>query len=160
MTINVGALSSLRVYGSPSLLRTALSNLVANAIAYSDPGGSVGVSARRRKGMVEIAVKDEGIGISAEDLERVFERFYRVDQARSRATGGTGLGLAIVKHIAADHGGEVTVWSAEGHGSTFVLKVPEMGTTEHENETGVPLSQFHVPTPPSPSPAPASERTS
>ena len=77
--------------------------------------------------MIEIAVTDQGIGISEKDKERIFERFYRVDPARSRATGGTGLGLAIVKHVAASHGGEVTVWSAEGQGSTFTLRLPEAG---------------------------------
>jgi two-component system sensor histidine kinase SenX3 len=77
--------------------------------------------------LIEIAVTDQGIGISDKDKERIFERFYRVDPARSRATGGTGLGLAIVKHVAASHGGEVTVWSAEGQGSTFTLRLPEAG---------------------------------
>lgn len=77
---------------------------------------------------IEIAVTDQGIGISETDRERVFERFYRVDPARSRATGGTGLGLAIVKHVAASHGGEVTVWSSEGQGSTFTLRLPEAGS--------------------------------
>jgi two-component system sensor histidine kinase SenX3 len=77
--------------------------------------------------MIELAVTDQGIGISDKDKERIFERFYRVDPARSRATGGTGLGLAIVKHVVASHGGEVTVWSAEGQGSTFTLRLPEAG---------------------------------
>lgn len=81
---------------------------------------------------------DQGIGISEKDRERVFERFYRVDPARSRATGGTGLGLAIVKHVAASHGGEVTVWSSEGQGSTFTLRLPETGATR-ERTTGGPL---------------------
>lgn len=75
--------------------------------------------------LIEISVTDQGIGISEKDRDRVFERFYRVDPARSRATGGTGLGLSIVKHVAASHGGEVTVWSAEGQGSTFTLRLPE-----------------------------------
>ncbi|UEJ83812.1 ATP-binding protein [Brachybacterium halotolerans subsp. kimchii] len=125
-----GASSGLQVYGSTTMLTTALSNLISNAIAYSPEGTRVGVSVRRDSGMVEIAVKDQGIGISKEDLERVFERFFRVDRARSRSTGGTGLGLAIVKHIATDHGGEVTAWSMEGQGSTFVLRIPEMGRTD------------------------------
>ena len=78
--------------------------------------------------LIEISVTDQGIGISEKDRERIFERFYRVDPARSRATGGTGLGLSIVKHVAASHGGEVTVWSAEGQGSTFTLRLPEAGS--------------------------------
>ena len=101
---------------------------------------------RRDDGMVEISVKDQGIGISRENLERVFERFFRVDRARSRSTGGSGLGLAIVKHIASDHGGEVTAWSMPGQGSTFTLRLPEMGSTEtitvgarSAEEAGAPL---------------------
>src|SRR5690349_23702370 len=77
--------------------------------------------------MIDITVTDSGIGIPRHELDRIFERFYRVDPARSRATGGTGLGLAIVKHVAASHGGEVTVWSSEGQGSTFTLRLPEAG---------------------------------
>ena len=91
----------------------------------------MGIAARRVTApggdLIEIAVTDQGIGISDKDKERIFERFYRVDPARSRATGGTGLGLAIVKHVAASHGGEVTVWSSEGQGSTFTLRLPEAG---------------------------------
>src|SRR5690349_3500304 len=90
--------------------------------------------------LIEIAVTDQGIGISEKDRERVFERFYRVDPARSRATGGTGLGLAIVKHVAASHGGEVTVWSSEGQGSTFTLRLPEAGSARgRDRATGGPL---------------------
>ena len=84
-----------------------------------------GVAVRRRDGLVEIAVSDQGFGIAPNDLGRIFERFYRVDPARSRQTGGTGLGLSIVKHVAANHGGEVTVWSVEGEGSTFTLRMPD-----------------------------------
>ena len=134
ISITVGGTPGLQVFGSASMLTSALSNLIANAISYSDPHTSVGISTRRDRGMVEVMVKDEGIGISKANLERVFERFFRVDKARSRATGGTGLGLAIVKHIATDHGGEVTAWSMEGHGSTFVLRIPEMGLTDTEAE--------------------------
>ena len=126
----VGGTGGLQVFGSASMLTTALSNLISNAIAYSDSRTRVGVSVRRDDGMVEISVKDQGMGISKENLERVFERFFRVDRARSRATGGSGLGLAIVKHIANDHGGEVTAWSLAGQGSTFTLRLPEMGRTE------------------------------
>jgi two-component system sensor histidine kinase SenX3 len=125
-----GGGSGLRVFGSSAMLTTALSNLISNAIAYSDARTRVGISVRREGGMVEISVKDQGIGIAKEHLERVFERFFRVDRARSRTTGGSGLGLAIVKHIATDHGGEVTAWSMPGQGSTFTLRLPEMGRTE------------------------------
>ncbi|ASK67209.1 two-component sensor histidine kinase [Brachybacterium avium] len=128
--VAVGGTDGLQVFGSASMLTTALSNLVSNAIAYSDPRTRVGISVRRDEGMVEVSVKDQGMGISKENLERVFERFFRVDRARSRATGGSGLGLAIVKHIASDHGGEVTAWSLPGQGSTFTLRLPEMGRTE------------------------------
>jgi two-component system sensor histidine kinase SenX3 len=113
------------VYGDHSLLVTAVRNLVDNAIAYSPDRTRVGVSVRRAAGLVEISVSDQGIGIAPGDQQRIFERFYRVDQARSRATGGTGLGLSIVKHVAANHGGEVTVWSMEGQGSTFTLRLPD-----------------------------------
>ena len=128
--LSVGGTTGLQVFGSASMLTTALSNLVSNAITYSDRNTRVGVSVRRDGGMVEIAVKDQGIGISKENLERVFERFFRVDRARSRTTGGSGLGLAIVKHIASDHGGEVTAWSMPAQGSTFTIRLPEMGSTE------------------------------
>ena len=126
----VGGSEGLQVFGSASMLTSALSNLITNAITYSESETRVGVSIRREGGMVELSVKDEGIGISREHLERVFERFFRVDRARSRDTGGSGLGLAIVKHIATDHGGEVTAWSMAGQGSTFTLHIPEMGRTE------------------------------
>ncbi|PFG20601.1 two-component system sensor histidine kinase SenX3 [Serinibacter salmoneus] len=113
------------VVGDRALLVTAVRNLVDNAVRYSDGGTRVGVTVRVAEDeLVEIAVVDQGIGIDADALPRVFERFYRVDPARSRETGGTGLGLSIVKHVAADHGGEVTVWSQPGRGSTFTLRVP------------------------------------
>ncbi|GAA1314805.1 ATP-binding protein [Brachybacterium tyrofermentans] len=128
--VAVGGSTGLQVFGSSSMLTTALSNLISNAISYSDPKTRIGVSVRRDGGMIEMSVKDQGIGISKENLERVFERFFRVDRARSRSTGGSGLGLAIVKHIATDHGGEVTAWSMRGQGSTFTLRLPEMGETE------------------------------
>jgi len=119
-----GGQSRLRVRGNEGQLVTALVNLVDNAIAYSPAGTRVAVGTRRRDGYVEISVSDQGIGVAERDLERVFERFYRSDPARSRATGGTGLGLAIVKHIATNHGGGVSVWSVEGSGSTFTLRLP------------------------------------
>lgn len=113
-----------KVLGDMSQLAMALSNLVDNAIAYSGSGTCVTVAVKAREGIVELAVTDEGIGIPAEELGRVFERFYRVDPARSRQTGGTGLGLAIVKHAMNNHGGEVTVWSTVGVGSTFTMRLP------------------------------------
>jgi len=128
--ITVDSPSGLRVDGDRTLLVTALANLVDNAIAYSPEGSPVSVSRRLADGVVEIAVTDRGIGIAPEHQQRVFERFFRVDPARSRATGGTGLGLAIVKHVAANHGGEVTLWSRPGIGSTFTLRIPAHGTAE------------------------------
>ena len=123
-----GGQGRLAVRGNEAQLVTALVNLVDNAIAYSPEGTRVAVGTRRRDGYVEISVSDQGIGIAERDLERVFERFYRSDPARSRATGGTGLGLAIVKHIATNHGGGVSVWSVEGSGSTFTLRLPVAGS--------------------------------
>ena len=122
--ITVDPPSGLLLDGDATLLVTALSNLVDNAVSYSLPGSPVSVSRRLADGFVEIAVTDRGLGIAAEHQERVFERFFRIDQARSRATGGTGLGLAIVKHVAANHGGDVQLWSRPGTGSTFTLRVP------------------------------------
>ncbi|HEX5404097.1 MAG TPA: ATP-binding protein [Pseudonocardiaceae bacterium] len=116
--------SGLTVDGDRTLLVTALSNLIDNAVAYSLPGTPVSVSRRRTEGYAEVAVTDRGVGIAHEHQQRVFERFFRVDPARSRATGGTGLGLAIVKHVAANHGGEVRLWSKPGTGSTFTIRLP------------------------------------
>ena len=103
---------------------SALANLIDNAVKYSEQGSPVTVSTALLGDVVEVSVRDAGIGIPSRDLERIFERFYRVDPARSRATGGTGLGLSIVKHVCANHGGEVDVWSVEGAGSTFTLRLP------------------------------------
>jgi len=120
----------LAVLGDEDLLITALRNLVENAVAYSPEKTRVVVSATRDgASAAQISVADQGIGIPERDLERIFERFYRVDAARSRATGGTGLGLAIVKHVVAAHGGKVTVWSKEGVGSTFTLRLPAIKDT-------------------------------
>ena len=113
-----------RVDGDERQLVTAVTNLLANAVSYSPAGTRVTLGLVRRGGWVECSVADEGIGIAEADQERVFERFYRVDPARSRATGGTGLGLAIVKHVATNHGGEVTLWSRLDAGSTFTLRLP------------------------------------
>src|SRR5919107_2355582 len=122
--IAVDAPSGLTGDGGRALLVTALSNLVENAIAYSPRGAAVSVSRRRSGDWVEIAVTDRGIGIAPEHQTRVFERFFRVDPARSRATGGTGLGLAIVKHVLANHGGEVRLWSSTRTDYTFTLCLP------------------------------------
>jgi two-component system sensor histidine kinase SenX3 len=103
---------------------SAIANLIDNAVKYSEPGSPVTVSTALIGDTVEVAVRDAGIGIPSRDLERIFERFYRVDQARSRATGGTGLGLAIVRHVASAHGGDITVESLEGQGSTFRFVLP------------------------------------
>ena len=114
----------LTLYGSDSQFATAVVNLVENAIAYSPAGTRVKITTRGNDETVEISVSDQGIGIAPHELDRIFERFYRSDRARSRATGGTGLGLAIVKHIATNHGGRVDVASALGGGSTFTLRLP------------------------------------
>jgi two-component system sensor histidine kinase SenX3 len=117
----------LTVFGDEGLVVTAVRNLVGNAIAYSEPRTRVAVGTRLAGAVVEITVSDQGRGIPEPEQQRIFERFYRVDEARSRATGGTGLGLAIVKHICANHGGDVTVWSEEGRGSTFTIRLPAAG---------------------------------
>lgn len=123
--ISTDAPSGFRVLGDEALLVTALANLVSNAIAYSPNGSPVSISRRRRGNNIEISVTDRGIGIARKDQERVFERFFRSDKARSRATGGSGLGLAIVKHVAANHNGSISLWSQPGTGSTFTLSIPE-----------------------------------
>ncbi len=120
-----GGESGLTLLGNPAQLTAAVSNLVANAVAYSGEGASVTVTTKAGdEDTVEISVVDQGIGIPSPELDRIFERFYRVDPARHRSTGGTGLGLSIVKHVVATHGGDVRVWSAEGQGSTFTLVLP------------------------------------
>lgn len=132
--VRTDAPSGLRVLGDETLLVTALANLVSNAIAYSPPGSPVSISRRRRGENIEIAVTDRGIGIALEDQERVFERFFRGDKARSRATGGSGLGLAIVKHVAANHNGSIGVWSKPGTGSTFTLSIPAVVPSDDGEE--------------------------
>jgi two-component system sensor histidine kinase SenX3 len=116
--------SSLCVMANRRDLVSAVANLVDNAIKYSEPGGTVHVSGSRRGRQACMYVRDNGIGIPRRDQQRIFERFYRVDRARSRWTGGTGLGLAIVRHVAAYHGGDVRVESTEGEGSTFTICIP------------------------------------
>jgi two-component system sensor histidine kinase SenX3 len=132
ITVAQRTVPGLQVRGNETQLSTALGNLVDNAIAYSPDDTRVSVTSRLATDSdgaewVDIAVADQGIGIAEPELDRVFERFYRVDQARSRATGGTGLGLAIVKHIATNHGGSVSVWSVAGSGSTFTMRLPLAG---------------------------------
>jgi two-component system sensor histidine kinase SenX3 len=123
--IDVAGERGISILGDEDLLVTALRNLLENAVAYSPDRTRVSVATRTVSNwMAEISVTDQGIGIPERDRERIFERFYRVDPARSRATGGTGLGLAIVKHVTAAHGGNVTLWSQEGDGSTFTLRLP------------------------------------
>ena len=139
----VGSPTTANVLGDEAQLVMALRNLLTNAIAYSPPGTRVAVAARASSGVVEVSVKDQGIGIPEAEQSRIFERFYRVDPARSRITGGTGLGLALVKHVCVNHGGECTVWSVEGEGSTFTLRLPlapaaltpEAPETEGENHS-------------------------
>jgi two-component system sensor histidine kinase SenX3 len=114
----------LTVIGERRQLVSAVTNLLDNAVKYSEPGSTVEVRARTDGTWVDVTVRDHGIGIPRRDLERIFERFYRVDRARSRETGGTGLGLAIVRHVASNHRGEVRVESREGVGSTFTLRLP------------------------------------
>lgn len=149
ITMAAASTADLHVWGNRGQLAAALGNLVENAVNYSPARTRVGIAGRRVQahggggssqalgtgGLIEISVTDQGIGISEKDRDRIFERFYRVDPARSRATGGTGLGLAIVKHVAASHGGEVTVWSAEGQGSTFTLRLPEAGAVRDRART-------------------------
>ena len=132
--------NEITILGDESQLEMAISNLIENAINYSPNKTTVVVSLNKVDDLAEIKVKDQGIGISEENIERIFERFYRVDPARSRATGGTGLGLSIVKHIITNHGGDITVWSEQGEGSTFTMRLPEFKETGdlQENLVSVP----------------------
>ncbi len=118
------------ILGDREQLIMAIQNLIENAINYSPEGTKVTVTSTVEDGIVDISVTDQGIGIPDADLDRIFERFYRVDPARSRLTGGTGLGLSIVKHVALKHGGEVKVWSSESVGSTFSLRLPIYSANE------------------------------
>ena len=159
--LEVGPDRGAVVWGDHDLLVTAVRNLLDNAVAYSEPGTHIGVgtTVRPGTGLVEIAVVDQGIGIPAAQQSRLFERFYRVDPARSRDTGGTGLGLSIVKHIAADHGGEVVVWSEPGRGSTFTIRLPLVragaGAGAGDDSTAPPAERR---TPTVPNPAEGADR--
>lgn len=117
-------LGDFEVLGDRRQIEMAISNLVENAINYSSNGTRVAIALRRQDALAEISISDQGVGIPEKDIERIFERFYRVDPARSRATGGTGLGLSIVKHVVNNHGGDISVWSVEDAGSTFTIRLP------------------------------------
>jgi two-component system sensor histidine kinase SenX3 len=124
IALEIGEIENATVIGDREQLITAVHNLVENAVNYSPENTKVSIVTRHNSGLIEISVTDQGIGIAEPDLARIFERFYRVDPARSRLTGGTGLGLSIVKHVALNHGGDVKVWSKVGVGSTFTLQLP------------------------------------
>ncbi|MFY9262595.1 MAG: two-component sensor histidine kinase [Actinomycetaceae bacterium] len=130
VTVKSGGEKGLKVYGDPGLLTTAVRNLLDNAVRYSAPHQRVSVGVSSYDGEVSIAVVDQGEGISREMRDRIFERFYRGDKARSRETGGSGLGLSIVKHVLVDHGGRIKVWSEPGKGSTFTMILPQAFTPE------------------------------
>jgi two-component system sensor histidine kinase SenX3 len=147
----------LQILGNGDEVALALGNLVANAVAYSPGESCVVVSARANEMMVDLTITDQGIGIPAAEIDRIFERFYRVDPARHRSTGGTGLGLSIVKHVAASHGGEVRVWSVEGQGSTFTLSLPRRAGDA--GPAPAPAPAHGPPYPSSPSPAPTEPST-
>ena len=144
MVLSVGGRTGLKVIGDAAQLTTAVSNLIENAIMYSERGARVAVAARALKlgdaEYVDISVSDNGIGIAEDDVQRIFERFYRVDYARSRENGGTGLGLSIVKHIAAAHGGYVHVWSKLGQGSTFTIRIPQHLERDLASDTDGPVT--------------------
>ena len=159
VALTTQARDRLRVYGDPELITTAVRNLITNAIAYSEDGTRISVVTRRVDDLVEVSVTDQGRGIPVADQERIFERFYRVDAARSRSTGGTGLGLSIVKHICANHGGEVTVWSKEGQGSTFTLRLPAVVGDDRPVGSEAPHGPGQHPVGPSPAPEAAGPRT-
>lgn len=141
------------VLGEGEQLLQAVNNLVENAIAYSEVGTKVTVDAAQVGGEVRIAVRDQGIGIGQAEIDRIFERFYRVDPARARSTGGTGLGLSIVKHVAASHAGTVEVWSQPGQGSSFTLVLPAAARTDDPDD-------FEAPPVPTASSVPAQEARS
>lgn len=124
MKVVVDVKEQFYIEGNYEQLAVAITNLIENAINYSDSNGQIGVALLRNGEMVDVVITDNGVGIALDDQARIFERFYRVDPSRSRETGGTGLGLSIVKHIALNHGGEISVFSKPGLGSTFTLSLP------------------------------------
>lgn len=133
ITINAKYPDDILVMGDGELLTVAVKNLLENAIQYSDSSQQVGVGVTTRNGHVDVIVTDQGVGIPADEQPRVFERFYRVDESRDRTTGGTGLGLSLVKHISMSHRGEVTLFSQQGVGSTFTIRLPRLVSTPKEN---------------------------
>ena len=151
------------VAGESTYVEQIIRNLLGNAAKYTPAGTRVVVSARRRGATVEVRVSDEGPGIPEDEQDRIFERFYRVDAARSRRTGGTGLGLSIVKHVMSQHGGEATLWSQPGRGSTFTLSIPQIegaddpgGTAQQApGATARPVPQQAPPRPDASTPRPA-----
>lgn len=136
--LQCGGRAKHQVHGDPELLGTAIRNLIENAIRYSPEKTKVGIGVSERNGMVKISVKDQGPGIPEDEQDRIFERFYRVDPARSRQTGGTGLGLSIVKHVVSQHNGEISLWSVPGEGSTFTIALPTVDDEATQDLLGAP----------------------
>ena len=130
ISITFSPIDQPQILGDRDQVIMAIHNLVENAVNYSPDSTRVAVTLKEVDGLVDVSISDQGIGIPDKDLERIFERFYRVDAARSRETGGTGLGLSIVKHVASNHGGDVSVWSVEGAGSTFTIRFPQANAQE------------------------------
>ena len=151
ITLVTQAGTGLSVLGNPEQIGVAIGNLVENAVAYSPDASRVAVTAARHGDMVDVTVTDQGIGIPESELDRIFERFYRVDPARARSTGGTGLGLSIVKHVAASHGGDIKVWSVQNEGSSFTLSLPALASLVDDTEVESAL--------PAPAPTPADPST-
>ncbi|WP_044570037.1 sensor histidine kinase [Arthrobacter alpinus] len=139
----VGAAQPAEVYGDQAQLVTALRNLIDNAVRYSPDNTQVGIGLQVSGGVVSVSISDQGDGLSPQEQDRIFERFYRVDAARSRHTGGTGLGLSIVKHIVSNHGGEVTLWSAPKMGSTFTVRLPQLSTPTSDGGTHHRAQRHH-----------------
>jgi two-component system sensor histidine kinase SenX3 len=125
VAIVLGGDEDTEIYGDEPRLVMAFKNLLSNAVQYSPSASRVGVGISKRKGFIEVAITDQGMGMAPDEVERIFERFYRTDEARSRTTGGTGLGLSLVKHVVVNHGGEIKVWSQPGSGSTFTVRLPD-----------------------------------
>ncbi len=141
ISLSFTEIDQIEVLGDRHQIQMAVSNLIENAINYSPNGTRVAIALRTQGDLAEISISDQGIGIPERDIDRIFERFYRVDPARSRATGGTGLGLSIVKHVVANHGGDISVWSVEGAGTTFTIRLPLYHRSETNSAMNVGISQ-------------------